>query len=176
MKAGARSLFQVFSRLYSVRANVTLGQHVHIGPGSILWAPTALEVGSDVYIGKRCTIEVNGTIGSGTLIANNVGLVGRRDHDMHALGVPIRKAPWVGHRDDPSADRITVGPDVWIGYGAIVLAPAIIGRGAVIGAGSVVTKDVPPYSIVAGIPAATIGLRFSADQQVHHERLLRSRP
>ena len=56
---------------------------------------------------------------------------------------------------------VTIGHDVWIGHGAIVLAGRNIGNGAVIGAGSVVTKDVQAYSIVAGVPAKSIRRRFS---------------
>ena len=58
---------------------------------------------------------------------------------------------------------IVVGNDVWIGYEAVVLAGVTIGDGAVIGARSVVTKDVPPYTIVGGVPARPIRRRFSDD-------------
>ena len=54
-----------------------------------------------------------------------------------------------------------IGNDVWIGYGAVILNGITIGDGAIIGAGSVVTKDVPPYSIVGGNPASVIRMRFS---------------
>lgn len=56
-----------------------------------------------------------------------------------------------------------IGSDVWIGANAIILEGLKIGDGAVIGAGAVVTKDVAPYSIVAGVPARLIGQRFSED-------------
>lgn len=55
---------------------------------------------------------------------------------------------------------VTVGHDVWIGHGAIVLPGVTIGNGAVVGAGAVVTEDVPPYTIVAGVPAEPIRRRF----------------
>ncbi|WP_281040324.1 MULTISPECIES: CatB-related O-acetyltransferase [unclassified Mesorhizobium] len=58
---------------------------------------------------------------------------------------------------------IVVGHDVWIGARAIIMSGVTIGNGAVIGAGSVVTKDVPPYAIVAGSPARIIRYRFSPD-------------
>ena len=56
---------------------------------------------------------------------------------------------------------IVIGNDVWIGYEAIVLSGVTIGDGAIIGTRSVVTKDVPPYTIVGGIPAKPIRKRFS---------------
>lgn len=59
--------------------------------------------------------------------------------------------------------NILVDDDVWIGYGAVVMSGVHIGQGAVIAAGAVVTKDVPPYSIVGGVPAKVIKYRFSAE-------------
>jgi phosphonate metabolism protein (transferase hexapeptide repeat family) len=59
--------------------------------------------------------------------------------------------------------HVTIGHDVWIGHGAIILAGRQVGNGAVIGAGSVVTKDVPAYTIVAGNPARPIRRRFPLD-------------
>lgn len=155
-----------------MRANVSLGRRVHIGLGTILWAPNDLVIGDDVYIGKGCTIECDGIIGSGVLIANRVGIVGRRDHDISAVGVPIRLAPWVGESGGPDSGRVRIGNDVWIGYGAIVLSDIEIGRGAVVAAGSVVTHDVPRYAIVAGNPARVVGARFDEHQRVEHEQRL----
>jgi phosphonate metabolism protein (transferase hexapeptide repeat family) len=59
------------------------------------------------------------------------------------------------------AHRVTIGHDVWIGHGAIVLPGRSIGTGSVVAAGAVVTRDVPPYTVVAGNPARAIRPRFS---------------
>ncbi len=59
--------------------------------------------------------------------------------------------------------NIVIGNDVWIGYEAAILSGVTIGDGAIIGARAVVTKDVPPYTIVGGIPTQTIRKRFSQD-------------
>jgi acetyltransferase-like isoleucine patch superfamily enzyme len=167
--------FQRMNRLYSVRGNVTLGQDVHIGPGSVLDSYHGLVVDDDVYIGKRCTIECDGSIGSGTMLANHVGLVGRHDHDYLAIGRSIRHAPWIGDDDFPSEYkglRLVIERDCWIGFGAIVLSGVRIGRGAIVAAGAVVVKDVPPYAIVGGNPAKQIGTRFNASEIAEHERML----
>src|SRR3981081_4674130 len=58
---------------------------------------------------------------------------------------------------------VTIGHDVWIGHGAIVLPGRSIGTGAVVAAGAIVTRDVAPYSIVAGVPARPIKARFTDD-------------
>lgn len=160
-------------RRIAVGGRVELGAGVHVGPGSRLWAPNRLTVGADSYVGRWCTIEADGSIGRGVLIANAVGIVGRLDHDFRALGVSVRRAPWVG---DPGrggqAGRVEIGDDVWIGYGAIVLSGVTIGRGAIIAAGAVVTRDVAPYAIAGGNPARRIGTRFSPAEIIAHEAAL----
>lgn len=162
-------------RTYAVRQNVTLGKNVHIGIGSILWAPGHLDVGNDVYIGKYCTIECDGVVGDHVMIANQVGLIGRHDHDMRCVGKPIRQAPWIGdseYRGQGRDLRVIIGADVWVGFGSIILTGVSVGRGAIVAAGSVVVQDVEPYAIVAGNPARKVGYRFSPEQVREHEALV----
>jgi phosphonate metabolism protein (transferase hexapeptide repeat family) len=59
--------------------------------------------------------------------------------------------------------RVTIGHDVWIGHNAVIMPGVTLGNGAVVGAGAVVTKDVEPYSIVGGVPAKKIKMRFDDD-------------
>lgn len=63
----------------------------------------------------------------------------------------------------------------WIGTRAIILKGVTIGKGSIIGAGAVVTKDVPPYSVYVGVPALKVKPRFSDEQIAEHEKLLRER-
>ncbi len=74
-------------------------------------------------------------------------------------GLPVEDIPaaWDNKGD------IVVGSDVWIGYEAVILAGVTIGDGAIIGARAVVTRDVPPYTIVGGVPAKPIRKRFDED-------------
>ena len=163
---------------YAVRENVTYGRNLHVGPGSVLRAPRGLKIGNDVYIGKYCTIECDGEIGSGVLIANAVGLIGRFDHDMHAIGVMIRHAPWIGdaaYRGKGKDLFLKIEDDVWIGYGAVVMTGVTIGRGAVVAAGSVVTKSVPSFAVVAGNPARVLGARFTEKEICEHTGILNAK-
>src|SRR4051812_39315402 len=97
----------------AVRANVHVGDDFHVGPGSRLWAPHRMQVGNRVYVGKYCTLEFDGIIGDGALIANNVGIVGRTDHDLNQVGRTIALADWVGEYPRLSASTF-IGSDVWI--------------------------------------------------------------
>lgn len=157
---------------------LTYGKDLHIGKGSRLWAPDFLEVGDSVYIGKDVHIECNCAIGDYCLIANRVAFVGRHDHDFKAVGYPVRYSPWIGSEamiaSNYRKEKVDVGQDVWIGYGAIILTGVTVGRGAVVSAGSLVVKDVPEYAIVAGTPARVIGKRFSAEEIHEHEQMISS--
>jgi galactoside O-acetyltransferase len=84
------------------------------------------------------------------------------DHNSHSLNWDIRNRDvedWASGRKDWTGvlrKPVIIGKRVWIGFNAIVLKGVTIGEGAVIGAGSVVTRDVPPYCIVAGNPARIV--------------------
>ncbi|MFQ4139758.1 acyltransferase [Nodosilinea sp. PGN35] len=173
---GRRLRNRIFLK-FAIRKNVVFGCNLHVGPGSVIEAPHHLSIGDNVYVGKNCTIECDGSIGDHVLIANMVGLIGRYDHDYSVVGVPVRQSPWIGDLkyDGPGKGlEIVVEDDVWIGYGAILLSGVKVGRGAIVAAGSVVTRDVPPYAIVAGTPAKVLSYRFSPQQIAEHEMRLYS--
>lgn len=162
----------ILKKLAIRNKNVTAGANLHVGPFSRIWSSQSLQIGSDVYIGKYCTIEVDGVIGDGVLIANSVGIIGRRDHDYRQVGVPLHKSRWVGDAAVLSS-LVNIESDVWIGYGATILAPVRVGFGAIVAAGAVVVEDIPEFAIVAGVPAKVIGRRFDSDKDCieHKERL-----
>ena len=132
-----------------------------------LWSPHRdIRFGNRVQFGPQCLVNCDIQFGNNVLIADNAAFIGRMDHRYDIVG----RAIWDSPRNDDY--RTIVEDDVWIGYGAIVLAGVRIGRGSVVGAGALVTKDVSRYCIVAGVPARAIGKRFS-DEEIHrHEELL----
>lgn len=147
----------------AVGNNVIVGRNLRAGMGSRINSFHGLRLGNDVSVGPGSVIEVDGSIGDFVLIARNVQIVGRMDHDITSVGTPIVHATWVGDRDAREEDIVQIGRDVWIGAGTIILGGVTIGEGSVIGAGSIVTKDIPPFSIAVGSPARRVGPRFSND-------------
>lgn len=151
---------------------------LHIGARSRFWAPRGITIGRQCYIGREVVIETNARIGHYALIASRVAFVGRHDHEISRLGVPMRFGRWVGGADASSQvvqEAVVVEDDVWIGFGAVILSGVTIGRGAIVSAGAVVIRDVEPYTIVAGAPAKPVAVRFPepADRQAH-EAMMRS--
>lgn len=163
-----RRSLSAIRRFRAVRKNVTIGSRFHVGPGSVLWAPRALTIGNDVYVGKNVTIEVDGEIGDGVLFANLGGVVGRTDHDQRDLGTSIRRSKWVGEFPGTLSMRTIIGSDVWIGYGAVVLSGITIGDSSIIAAGAVVTSDIPSNSVAVGNPARVVGKRFTEGELDQH--------
>jgi acetyltransferase-like isoleucine patch superfamily enzyme len=111
-----------------------------------------LEMGEYVFVGAgtEFDVAVSVVIGGHTLIAPGVFIT---DHEHnHARGRRLDEQGW---RSAP----VVIGADVWLGARAVVLPGVTIGEGAIVGAGAVVTKDVPPYAIVAGVPARQMGER-----------------
>lgn len=157
----------VFQKTF-IRQGVSYPKSLHVGPFSIISSPKTLNIGEDCYVGKNCTIQVSGKIGNGVLIANNVGIIGRMDHEYRIPEVSIRKGRWIGDQkylQDAEQSSIDIGDDVWIGFGAIILSGVKVGSFSIVSAGSVVTKDVPEFSIVAGNPAKVVKMRFEGSDE-----------
>ena len=111
---------------------------------------TNVRLGSNVYLNQNCTIidTCMVSIGARTLVGPNVSFYS----GTHPLDPQLRN----GTRGPETGKEIHVGEDCWLGGGAIVLPGVTIGRGSTVGAGSVVTKEVPPFHVVAGNPARII--------------------
>lgn len=100
-------------------------------------------------------------IGNYCSIAQEVTFILNADHRMDTISsFPFKVKVLDEHVEGTSKGDIVVDDDVWIGYGATIMSGVHIGQGAVVAAGAVVTKDVPPYAIVGGVPAKVIKYRF----------------
>lgn len=133
--------------------SVSLGDRVTLRSGVALGGRGALRIGSNTTINAECMITAmqSVTIGRDVLLAPRVYILDV-DHEFDRRDIPIRLQ---GYKINP----VTVGDDVWIGTGVVVTKGVKIGSGAVIGANSVVTSDVPPYAVAAGVPARVIRYR-----------------
>jgi len=131
---------------------VTIGEFTYGRPLVLRWAS-----GCRVSIGKFCSIADEVII-----------LAGGNHRTDWVTTYPLRiqlKLPRAYHDGHPaSKGDVIIGSDVWIGTRAIILSGTRIGDGAVVAAGAVVTKPVPPYAIVAGNPARVVRMRFSEEQ------------
>ena len=108
----------------------------------------------DAKIGKYCSISWDCTIGAPSHPIDRIA--------THAF--TYRKQFGISEKNDVFEEKLVeIGNDVWVGCNAIILSGVKIGNGAVIAAGAVVTKDVEPYSIVAGVPAKEIKKRFDLE-------------
>lgn len=133
---------------------IVVGDHVQIARGACLLA-----------------VEAGLTIGNKVLIAPNVTIV-TGDHPIDLRGRFIYDIAVKSPGEDLP---VVIEDDVWIGTGAIILKGVTVGRGAVVAAGALVLDDVPPYAIVAGVPAKVRRYRGNSDQVVEHETSLYGR-
>lgn len=100
------------------------------------------------------------TIGNYCSIAENVFFLLGGDHRYDTISTyPFGKQIATGETEAVTKGPIVLGDDVWIGFGSIILSGVTIGQGSIIGAGSIVTKDIEPYSIACGAPARRIRYR-----------------
>lgn len=141
------------ARIYpsSRGTKITIGAHCRIEPFALIRCVGGMgdvELGEHCYVNPNCVLySGNGIrLGNNVLLAPGVQLV-PTNHEYSRRDVPIRLQ---GFR--PSRGGIEIGDDVWIGANTVVLDGARIGAGAIIGAGSVVMGDIPPYEIWGGSP------------------------
>ena len=115
------------------RGHITIGDNSWLGPNSVICGNGGVEIGEHVLIASHCVINT---------VSHNFD---RTDAPMNHQGT--------------NCDPVFIENDVWIGTGAVVLQGVRIGYGSIIGAGAVVTRSIPPFSIALGVPARITGSR-----------------
>ena len=133
-----------------IPSHIHCGHHVHIGPHASFIASIA-----HIHIGNYVMFGPNVTIRGG-------------DHRIDVIGKHIYD---VGRAEKlPENDKDVIIEDgVWVGCNVTILKGVRVGKGAVVAAGSVVTKEVPSYAIVGGVPAKVLKYRFSTEEIQKHE-------
>lgn len=133
--------------------NLSIGNGTSIPKGSTIYCTGApLTIGKKVIFGPRPTI-ITGD--------HRIDIIGKYIIDVTAKD----KLP---ENDQP----VVIEDDCWIGANVTILKGVTIGRGSVVAAGAVVTKSCEPYSIIGGVPAKLIKMRFTPEQIIEHEKLL----
>jgi len=149
-------------------AKTRLGDYVHVADDAIF---EEVDLGDYSYTSGHNQIAY-ATIGKFVSIASYVRINPGNHPTYQRIAqhhFTYRSSDYdLGEDDDAFFDwrrekHVVIGHDVWIGHNAVIMPGVTIGNGAVIGTSSVVTKDVEPYAIVAGVAAKQIGSRFSAD-------------
>jgi len=150
LKIGSFSLIFGGLRVVAPGGRLKIGHHCFVGEGSNIWAQTNVEIGNYVLLSH---------------------LVDVHDSDSHSLRAEVRRRDPINlfEKNQPidwnevASEPVRIEDDVWIGFKASILKGVTIGRGAVVAACSVVTKDVPPFTIVAGNPAQPVKTITAAD-------------
>lgn len=153
-------------RSYEMSLFEKVGQDVFFGKNCTFTHKT-ISIGNNVYMGNNCVVQsAHGKINIGNHVMFGPGVnIHGGNHKMDQVGVYMDQVS----KEYGSDPDIVIEDDVWIGANAIVLAGVHIKRGAVIGAGSVIAKDVPAYAVVVGNPGRVIRYRFDEDTMQKHE-------
>lgn len=143
--------FQFLRLLGLVVAGAEIGRDVVLKPGVEVLSPRSLKIGSHTNIGRHVQLDSRGgiTIGDNVNISDSAAIF-TAEHDIQSPSFDTTSAP------------VVIGARVWLCFRSIVLPGVRLGEGCVVASGAVVTKDVPPFCVVAGIPAKVIGTRAKA--------------
>lgn len=167
---GIRKLYAQYIGVYNDNAYGKKGKHSIVANNSTLNQ-------KNVFIDDFCVIQsqTNFISNKGKLIIKKYSVISSGciivpgSHQL-TVGVPFYLST-TNHINDDEGD-IIIDEDCWIGAGCILLPKCHIGRGVVVGAGSVVKKEIPPYAVVVGSPARIIATKFSINQILKHESIL----
>ena len=148
------------------------GTNAHIEFPVFISSPKQVIMEADTRIRRGCDFQNDEksiiTIKRYTAISINSVIV--TNNHRCTVGIPHILLGISGINDKRS--DLTIGEDVWVGANATILKVRSIGRGSIVGASSLVTKDVPPYAVVAGAPAKIVAVKFTIDQILEHEKVL----
>ncbi len=125
------------------------GKNINIEHGAFFGSGFDIEIGDNSGLGLNSRVSSPLSIGDNVMMGPDV-IIYTQNHNFDRIDIPMIK------QGDSEKKKVIIGNDVWIGARAVILPGISIGEGAIVGAGSIVTKDVPPYSIVGGNPAKII--------------------
>lgn len=140
IKVGYGSSIDGILMVWRKKGEIIIGNNTYIGLGSRIWSAKRISIGNNVQV------------------AHNVNIF---DNNIHSIDPKIRNKEFLLHYENDDSELkeqdVIIEDNVWLGANVIVLKGVTIGENAIVGAGSVITKDIPPNCIVAGNPARVIG-------------------
>jgi len=145
-----------------------IGIHCKIGEDSALVPQNIFMDDYSIIQDRNNFISYEGKLFLGKFSVISSGCIIIPANHVPIVGVPFYLATMT-HLGDDSHD-IVIAEDVWVGAGCILLPKCRIGRGAIIGAGSVVTREIPPYAVAVGNPARVVGCKFTREKVIEHEK------
>lgn len=145
-------LSQLIRRTIVSKIFLSTGEEVNINKNAYFGSGKRLKIGSFSSIGKNCIVANDTIIGQNVMMAPEV-LILSVNHATDRIDIPMRL------QGNKEPEPVTIGDDVWIGQRSIILPSITIGSGAIIAAGSIVTKNVAEYEVVGGNPARHIKFR-----------------
>ena len=148
---------------YKKRKFKSVGLKFRFDPFSY-FSESKIDVGDYVYIGPNSYVSAYLALESNIMIGPNVTILG----GDHYFGVKGKWVRFIKPKEDSNNQKILIEKDVWIGANVTILKGVKIGMGSVIAAGSVVVKNIPPYVVVAGLPARPIKKIFTAKKLKEH--------
>jgi acetyltransferase-like isoleucine patch superfamily enzyme len=151
-------------RMRLLRRFGRVGRNFVFDPQSLFNTPELLEVGDDVFIGPRAYISAEVRIGNRVMFGPDPTLIGG-DHYFAVRGKSVRFMHPKGHE---TIEPVIVEDETWCGASVIVLGGVTLGMGCVVGAGSVVTNSVPPYTVAAGTPCRPVRRIFTDEALEDH--------
>lgn len=135
------------------RGKITRGDNCYFGSSAEIYVPETLVMERNISIGSNFILQTNARIGADSLISSRVSFIGN-DHDLFSKD----KSAYFSGRNPPAT--IVLEGNNFVGFGATILGSVTIGKDSIVAACAFVNKDVPPNSIVAGVPAKVIGRRY----------------
>lgn len=144
---GYLPIHQVRKLIYRM-AGVSIGEQVGFHWRARFYHPWKLTIGNNSIIGNDAMLDARNGINIGENVSLSMGVwIWTMEHDPHDPGYGVQGGP------------VIIEDYAWVSCRAVILPNVTVGKGAVVAAGAVVTKDVAPYTIVAGVPAKKIGER-----------------
>lgn len=130
--------------VFSHAGRIDVGEYCYIGDHSRIWSAAAVSIGNRVFIAHGVNVH---------------------DNDAHSTSAQVRHRHFrelvtrgaASFVEDFASAPVVIEDDAWIGFNSTILKGTRVGRGAIVGACSLVTRDIPPYAVVGGSPAAVIG-------------------